>query len=68
MPMVSPQSYGKTSQQVLLASFIAAYTGVSPEKVGLSAFDKTPIPNWNMKYTGLMRLDWFKGPFYQIYY
>ena len=58
-----PQSYGKTSQQVLLASFIAAYTGVSPDKVGLSAFDKTPIPNWNMKYTGLMRLDWFKDHF-----
>lgn len=58
-----PLSFGKTSQQVLLPSFIAAYTGVSADKVGLSAFDKTPIPNWNMKYTGLMRMDWFKERF-----
>jgi cell surface protein SprA len=58
-----PEAFGKTSQQVLLPAFIAAYTGKSASKVGLSAFDKIPIPNWNMKYTGLMRLDWFKEKF-----
>lgn len=58
-----PRAYGKTSQQVLLPAFYAAYTGQSAEKVGLSAFGKLPIPNWNMKYTGFMRLPWFKEKF-----
>lgn len=58
-----PQAFGRTSQQVLLPAFFAAYTGQSAEKVGLSAFGKLPIPNWNIKYTGLMRLEWFKKAF-----
>ncbi len=58
-----PQAYGKTSQQVLLPAFYAAYTGQSVDKVGLSAFGKLPVPNWNMKYTGFMRLPWFKEKF-----
>ncbi|MCK0192175.1 cell surface protein SprA [Arenibacter sp. F20364] len=58
-----PERYGKTSQDVLLPAFFAAYTGKDPNKVSLDAFRSIPIPNWNIKYTGLMRNPWFKKKF-----
>lgn len=58
-----PERYGKTSQDVLLPAFFAAYTGQDAGKVNLSAFKNIPIPNWNIKYTGLMRNPWFKDKF-----
>ncbi|MCM4173563.1 cell surface protein SprA [Arenibacter sp. TNZ] len=58
-----PERYGKTSQDVLLPAFFAAYTGKDPNKVSLDAFRDIPIPNWNIKYTGLMRNPWFKEKF-----
>ena len=58
-----PERYGKTQQDVLLPAFFAAYTGKSAGKVKLGAFRNIPIPNWNIKYTGLMRNKWFKKKF-----
>ncbi len=58
-----PQGYGKTQQDVLLPAFFAAYTGQDAERVNLDAFRKIPIPNWNIKYTGLMKNKWFKKKF-----
>ncbi|PKA97549.1 LOW QUALITY PROTEIN: protein involved in gliding motility SprA [Flavobacteriaceae bacterium MAR_2009_75] len=58
-----PERYGKTQQDVLLPAFFAAYTGQDAERVNLDAFRKIPIPNWNIKYTGLMRNKWFKKKF-----
>ena len=58
-----PNLYGKTSQDVLLPSFFAAYTGQDPEKVNLGAFRNIPLPNWNIKYTGLMKNKWFRKKF-----
>ena len=58
-----PVGYGKTNQAVLLPAFLAAYTGQSASSVKLGAFRNVPIPNWDVKYTGLMRLDWFKKNF-----
>lgn len=58
-----PERYGKTSQDVLLPAFFAAYTGQDATKVSLDAFRNFPIPNWNIKYTGLMRNPWFKKKF-----
>ncbi|WP_445159257.1 T9SS outer membrane translocon Sov/SprA [Mesohalobacter salilacus] len=58
-----PIGFGKTNQAVLLPAFLAAYTGEDASSVKLSAFRDTPIPNWNMKYTGLMRLKWFQERF-----
>uniref|UniRef100_UPI00313D13DD T9SS outer membrane translocon Sov/SprA n=1 Tax=Joostella sp. CR20 TaxID=2804312 RepID=UPI00313D13DD len=58
-----PEGYGPTNQAVLLPAFIAAYTGKSANSVSLGAFRDTPIPNWTVKYTGLMRLGWFKEKF-----
>ncbi len=58
-----PRGFGKTNQAVLLPAFLAAYTGQDASSVKLGAFRDTPIPNWNMKYTGLMRIKWFQENF-----
>ena len=58
-----PQGYGKNSQNVLLPSFLAAYSGSDPEEVSLGIFRDVPLPNWQVKYTGLMRLGWFQDRF-----
>ncbi|WP_366663755.1 cell surface protein SprA [Winogradskyella sp.] len=58
-----PLGYGKNSQQVLLPAFLSAYHGSNPDKVSLGAFRDVPIPNWQIKYTGLMKLPWFRKNF-----
>ncbi|MEO8773305.1 MAG: cell surface protein SprA, partial [Gelidibacter sp.] len=58
-----PVGYGKNNQAVLLPAFLSAYQGSNPDKVTLSAFRDIPIPNWTLKYAGLMRLQWFKDKF-----
>ncbi|SDM47353.1 protein involved in gliding motility SprA [Kriegella aquimaris] len=58
-----PERYSKTSQDVLLPAFFAAYTGQDENRVNLDVFRQIPIPNWNIKYTGLMRNKWFKKKF-----
>ena len=58
-----PLGFGKTSQAVLLPSFLSAYTGQNAEKSKLGAFRDIPIPNWDLKYTGLMKFKWFKKRF-----
>jgi len=58
-----PLGYGKTSQAVLLPAFLSAYQGSNPEKISLSAFRDIPIPNWQLKYTGFMKIKWFKDKF-----
>jgi cell surface protein SprA len=58
-----PERYGKTQQDVLLPAFFAAYTGQDVNRVNMDAFREIPIPNWNVKYTGLMKNRWFKKKF-----
>ena len=58
-----PLGYGKTSQAVLLPAFLSAYSGQNADKVKLTALRDVPIPNWDLKYTGLMKLAWFKKRF-----
>jgi len=58
-----PIGYGRTNQKVLLPAFLAAYSGRDAGDSPLGAFRDVPLPNWNLKYTGLMRLDWFKEKF-----
>ncbi len=61
-----PVGLGKTNQAVLLPAFISAYAGVDPDNVKLRAFRDVPLPNWDLKYTGLMRIGWFKDKFRRI--
>ena len=65
-----PVGFGKNSQAVLVPSFLAAYTGAISSKKGedaastsLGLFRNIPIPNWTIKYTGLMRYEFFKERF-----
>ncbi|MEO8515684.1 MAG: cell surface protein SprA, partial [Flavobacterium sp.] len=58
-----PIGYGRNNQAVLLPSFLAAYSGGDASGVSLDAFRKIPIPNWTIKYTGLMRYKFFKDKF-----
>jgi cell surface protein SprA len=58
-----PLGFGKNSQRVLLPAFLAAYQGSDAENISTSAFRDVPIPNWQIKYTGLMRIPWFKKTF-----
>ncbi|WP_066223570.1 cell surface protein SprA [Formosa haliotis] len=55
--------FGKSSQAVLLPSFLAAYQGQDADGVSLSAFRNMPLPNWDLKYTGFMKMAWFKKHF-----
>ncbi len=58
-----PTGFGKDKQEVLLPAFLSAYTGTSASSVSLGLFRNIPIPNWNVKYTGLMRYQFFKDKF-----
>jgi len=58
-----PLGFGKNSQQVLLPSFVAAYSGKDANSISTGAFKDIPLPNWNIKYTGLMRYKFFKDRF-----
>ncbi len=58
-----PEGFGKNSQKVLLPAFLAAYKGSNPDKISLGAFRDFPIPNWTLKYTGLMKIPWFRKNF-----
>ncbi|WP_445454878.1 T9SS outer membrane translocon Sov/SprA [Flavobacterium sp. 25HG05S-40] len=67
-----PIGFGKNNQSVLIPSFLAAYTGLGITNsrggeaglgVSLDAFRNFPIPNWTIKYSGLMRYSFFKERF-----
>ncbi len=58
-----PIGYGKSNQAVLLPAFLSAYTGKDAGKVKLGAFRDIPVPNWTLKYTGFMKMKWFKKHF-----
>ena len=58
--------YLRNSQDVLIPSFIAAYSGQSANTVGLTAFPKIPLPNWRLDYAGLTRIPWLASKFSSI--
>ncbi|MGB0949291.1 MAG: cell surface protein SprA, partial [Marinirhabdus sp.] len=58
-----PVGFGKTSQDVLLPAFLAAYKGSDVNNEDTGILRDIPLPNWDLKYTGLMKLKWFKKHF-----
>ncbi|MGQ7946333.1 T9SS outer membrane translocon Sov/SprA [Flavobacterium sp. WC2509] len=58
-----PLGFSGSSQAVLLPSFLAAYSGNSADNVSFDIFKSFPIPNWAIKYNGLMRYEFFKKTF-----
>lgn len=64
--------YGRYAQDVLIPAFLAAYTGKSPEKIGLLKSNNEsvrsnpfsnikPFPNWKITYNGLGKLNLFNN-------
>ena len=51
-----PLGFGKNQQSVLLHSFVAAYSGSDPNRIELNPIKNTPLPNWNLKFTGLTEI------------
>ncbi len=58
-----PLKFGKNSQRVLVPAFLSAYQGVKTSSVQTGLFSDFPLPNWTLKYTGFMKLTWFKEHF-----
>ncbi|PAM91944.1 cell surface protein SprA [Flavobacterium sp. IR1] len=58
-----PIGYGKSNQAVLLPAFLAAYSGTDASSSSTGIFKNFPIPNWSLKYNGLMRYKFFKDKF-----
>jgi len=55
-----PDGYSSISQDVLVASFLAAYSGISPDKVSLNSFLNIPLPDWRVTFDGLSNLPFIK--------
>ncbi|WP_459507380.1 T9SS outer membrane translocon Sov/SprA [Aquirufa ecclesiirivi] len=56
-------SYNINSQDVLIPSFFAAYSGVSAQTVKYSPFYDIPLPNWKVDYNGINLMPWLKKRF-----
>lgn len=55
-----PDGYGRTSQQVLLPAFLAAYTGKDVKTISFNPFLNMPMPSWRISYNGLSEMEWIK--------
>ncbi|MBE6346404.1 MAG: cell surface protein SprA [Lentimicrobiaceae bacterium] len=51
-----PYGYGASSQEVLMYSFLAAYSGQDIDEVGLTMFKKFALPNWTVNFSGLTKI------------
>lgn len=65
------KGYGRYSQDVVIPAFVAAYTGKDPNHAALILYESrtarnnpfrnfAPQPNWNIRYTGLGKLEGLK--------
>lgn len=57
------KGYSKGQNEVLLQSFVAAYTGRNAASADLSLFKKLPMPNWRVNYDGFMQFSFIKKHF-----
>jgi len=61
-----PVGYSKTSQDVILGGFFAAYSGGDIGRSELGIFPTLPMPNWNIDYNGLSKLPFLSDIFNNI--
>jgi cell surface protein SprA len=54
-----PEGYGPSQQDVIMFSFLSAYSGRDPGGYQLEAMPKIPMLNWRVTYNGLSRLEPF---------
>ena len=55
--------YSISAQEVMIPAFIAAYTGTDANNVELGFGRDIPLPNWQVTYDGLSKMDFFKKYF-----
>ncbi len=57
-----PVGFGKLSQDVLIPSFLAAYTGKDAKSISLDPFPSITnvLPNWRITYDGLSQIPFLK--------
>ncbi|MEN2992048.1 MAG: cell surface protein SprA [Bacteroidia bacterium] len=55
--------YTGSQQEVVLLAFLSAYGPYNPQRMALSPFPQIPLPNWNINYTGLTNLNFFRENF-----
>ena len=60
------KGYNSTSQDVLLPSFLAAYSGRDVGRVNLKGFPGIPKPNWRATYDGLSKKEKLKKYFKSV--
>ena len=60
---IGGSAFKTTGQQAMLPAFIAAYSGSDVNSISTGLFKNIPIPNWNLRYRGLMKNKWFKKTF-----
>ncbi|RZK49580.1 MAG: cell surface protein SprA [Pedobacter sp.] len=58
--------YLKESQDVIVASFLAAYQGKDATNANLRSLPKFPLPNWNVTYDGLTRFPFVADKFFSV--
>ncbi|MFI5140337.1 MAG: cell surface protein SprA, partial [Sphingobacteriales bacterium] len=58
--------YGPLQQDVLITSFLAAYSKRDPGKISLNPFNTFPMPNWRLSYNGLSKFKWAQKYFSNI--
>jgi cell surface protein SprA len=66
IPGTYADGYGPNSQNVVVPAFIAAYTGRNAASVGLGGFPNLPIPNWDIRYSGLARIPFLADLFESV--
>lgn len=52
--------FGENQQDVLIGSFLGAYTGKGTGNKFFDVFKTIPLPNWDIRYDGLSKLDFMK--------
>jgi cell surface protein SprA len=52
--------FGNNQQDVLISSFFAAYTGKGTGNKAFNIFEAIPLPNWDIRYNGLSKIEFFK--------
>ena len=57
------EGFGRIQQEVLIPSFISAYTDQDPNSVGLDVFKTLPAVNWRLTYNGLPKVGNLKKVF-----
>ncbi|WP_432709272.1 cell surface protein SprA [Pedobacter sp.] len=58
--------YQKEAQDVVIAAFLAAYTGKEAGSSSLSGMPNIPLPNWRISYGGLSRIAFLQEHFKSI--